>query len=114
VQDGQAIRRAASGADGGSLVCGVLNAEGPWARARKREAGLWGEARFFRAPELRALLAPLGRIHLEYCVHVPPGLGWLPAPALSLADWLLRRLLPAKGALIGVEVVLEGTCSPRT
>ena len=94
---------------GGRLVCGVLNADGPWARARKREAGLWGQARFYRALELRSLLAPLGPTRLEYCVHVPPGLGWLPAPALSLADWLFRSLLPASGALIGVEVILEGT-----
>src|SRR6266545_1565293 len=36
----------------GRLFFGVLNANGPWARARKRQGGLWSEARFFRAAEL--------------------------------------------------------------
>jgi ubiquinone/menaquinone biosynthesis C-methylase UbiE len=90
----------------GRLVFGVLNADGPWARVRKREGGLWAEARFFRAAELEALLSPMGAVHVDYCVHIPPQLGWLPTPFLSLADWLFRRLHPARGAVIGAQVTL--------
>jgi SAM-dependent methyltransferase len=89
---------------GGRLVFGVLNADGPWARARKREGGLWAEARFYRSAELEALLLPLGAAQIDYCVHAPPRLGWLPAPLMSLADGLIRRLFPASGALIGARV----------
>jgi ubiquinone/menaquinone biosynthesis C-methylase UbiE len=90
---------------GGCLVFGVLNAEGPWARARKREGGLWDEARFYRAGELEALLSPLGAAQIDYCLHVPPQLGWLPGPLMSALDRLLRHSFPASGALIGARVV---------
>ncbi len=90
----------------GRLVFGVLNTDGPWARARRREGGLWAETRFFGATELGALLRPLGSLLMDYCVHVPPQLGWLPAPVLNLADSIFRRLFPASGALIGVQVAL--------
>ena len=91
---------------GGHLVCGVLNEDGPWARARRREGGLWNEARFFRAAELAALLSPLGAVRVSFCVHVPPQFSRLPGPCLSLMDGLLRRLFPASGALIGAHVTL--------
>jgi ubiquinone/menaquinone biosynthesis C-methylase UbiE len=90
---------------GGRLVFGVLNAEGPWARARKREGGLWDEAHFYRTAELESLLSSLGAAQIDYCVHVPPQLGWLPAPLMSALDRLLRRLFPASGALIGARVM---------
>ncbi len=91
----------------GRLVFGVLNAHGPWARMRKHEGGLWSEARFFCAAELEALLSPLGLVQVDYCVHVPPRLRWLPDPLLIWADRLLRHLLPASAALIGVCVTLR-------
>jgi len=90
----------------GKLVIGVLNAEGPWAQARRREGGLWRDARFFSGAELKAELSHLGAIRVEYCVHVPPNASSWPRPLMRLADWLLRRLLPAKGALIGIQVRL--------
>jgi ubiquinone/menaquinone biosynthesis C-methylase UbiE len=93
----------------GRLVFGILNAEGPWARARKREGGLWAVARFFTASELETLLSPLGALQIEYCVHVPPQLGWLPLPIMSLVNSILRRLFPASGALIGAGVTLRRT-----
>jgi ubiquinone/menaquinone biosynthesis C-methylase UbiE len=89
---------------GGRMVFGVLNADGPWARARRREGGLWTEARFYRTAELEALVSPIGAVQIDYCVHVPPQFGWLPAPLMQLLDWLLRRIFPASGALIGVRV----------
>jgi ubiquinone/menaquinone biosynthesis C-methylase UbiE len=89
----------------GRLVFGILSAEGPWARARKRAGGLWAGARFFNASELEAMLSPLGAVQIEYCVHVPPRLGWLPAPLMSLVDGAFRRLFPASGALIAARVI---------
>jgi ubiquinone/menaquinone biosynthesis C-methylase UbiE len=89
---------------GGRLVFGVLNAEGSWARARKREGGLWAEARFFHTRELEALLSQLGAVEVGYCVHLPPQLARLPAPLMGVADKLLRRLFPAHGALIVARV----------
>lgn len=110
VQDVDAVIKEAARVvrPGGRLVLAVLNAGGPWARARKREGGLWGQARFFRAADLEALLSPIGAIRLEYCVHVPPWAGRLPGPLLPFADWLLGRLFPGSGALIGVQVTLTG------
>jgi ubiquinone/menaquinone biosynthesis C-methylase UbiE len=90
---------------GGRLVFGVLNAEGPWGRARKREGGLWDEARFYQAAELESLLSPLGTVQIACGVHVPPQLGWLPLPLISSLDRLLRLLFPTSGALIGARVV---------
>jgi ubiquinone/menaquinone biosynthesis C-methylase UbiE len=92
---------------GGRVVVAVLNARGPWARARLRQGGLWAAARFFTAAELRALLLPFGRVTVEHCVHVPPEAGGLPAPVLALTNQILRRLRPASGALIAAQVVLE-------
>jgi len=89
---------------GGRLVFGVLNADGPWARARKREGGLWDEAHFYRTTELVSLLSSLGAVQVDYSVHVPPWLGWLPVPLMSALDRLLRRSFPASGALIGARV----------
>ena len=89
---------------GGRMVFGVLNADGPWARARRREGGLWDAARFYRRAELEALLRPLGALTFDYRVHVPPGLGRLPRALLAPADGLLRLLRPGSGALIGVRV----------
>jgi SAM-dependent methyltransferase len=92
---------------GGRLAFGVLNAAGPWAAARRREGGFWSEARFFAARELRALLSPLGPVQIESCVHVPPRFLSLPATTLRPLDAVLRRLLPASGALIGARVTLR-------
>jgi ubiquinone/menaquinone biosynthesis C-methylase UbiE len=92
---------------GGRLVFGVLNADGPWARARRREGGLWAEARLFSTAELRALLSPFGTVRIDYCVHVPPRLGRMPALLLRLVDRLLGCLAPASGALIGAHVGLR-------
>ena len=88
----------------GRLVFGVPNAKGPWARARRREGGLWNEARFFGASELEAMLSAYGAVQVESCVHVPPQLGWLPVPVLSVIDLLMRRLSPGSGALVGARV----------
>lgn len=93
---------------GGRMVFGVLSAEGPWARARRREGGLWREARFFRPAELETLLRPYGDVQIAYCVHAPPQLGWLPSPFLRLVDYVLRRLFPARGALIAALVSRAG------
>jgi ubiquinone/menaquinone biosynthesis C-methylase UbiE len=90
---------------GGHLVFGVLNAEGPWARSRKREGGLWDEAHFYRARELESLLTPLGAVTTDFCVHIPPQLGWLPSSVMSAVDRLSRSLFPASAALIGARVV---------
>lgn len=92
----------------GRMFCGVLNAEGPWAHARRREGGLWREARFFRPAELEALLRPFGDVRIAYCVHAPPQLGWLPGPLLRLADRVLQSLFPARGALIAALVSKAG------
>jgi hypothetical protein len=73
-------------------------------RSRKREGGLWDEAHSYRASELEALLAPQGSVEIDYCVHVPPQLGWLPAPLMNVLDRVLRGLFPASGALIGARV----------
>ena len=108
VQDAHAAIREATRVvqPDGRLVLGVLNADGAWARARWREGGLWRAAHFFRAEELEALLSPFGPIRLSYCVHVPPSAGWMPGPLMTLVDWLMRRLFPASGAIIGVQVKL--------
>jgi ubiquinone/menaquinone biosynthesis C-methylase UbiE len=92
---------------GGRLVFGVLNVRGPWARARRRQGGLWAAARFFTAVELGELLAPYGRVQLVYGVHVPPWAGSLPAPVIEVTDQVLRRLMPASGALIAAQLVRE-------
>jgi ubiquinone/menaquinone biosynthesis C-methylase UbiE len=89
---------------GGRLVFGVLNADGPWVRARRREGGLWTEARFYRPAELEALLSTLVPVQIDYCVHIPPQVYWLPAPLLNILDRLLHRISPASGALIGARV----------
>jgi len=88
----------------GRLVIGVLNANGPWARARRREGGLWNEARFFGAAELETMLSALGAVQVESCVHIPPQLGWLPVPVLSVIDSLMRCVFPGSGALLGARV----------
>lgn len=88
----------------GRLVFGVLNAAGPWARARRRQGGLWAEARFFGAKELISRLSALGSVEMDYCLHVPPWLGWLPSPLMNLADAALRRAFPTTGALIAARV----------
>jgi SAM-dependent methyltransferase len=90
---------------GARLVFGVLNAEGPWARARRREGGFWSQARFFTGAELKALLSPLGTVRLEYCVHVPPGAGRLPRSLLAPVDSLVGLISPASAALIGARVI---------
>jgi hypothetical protein len=69
-----------------------------------REGGLWAEARFYGPAELEALLSRVGAVRIDYCVHVPPQLGWLPGPLMDVLDWLLRRVSPANGALIGARV----------
>jgi len=92
---------------GGRLVFGVLNAAGPWARSRKREGGLWDEAHFFRTAELESLLSPLGTVQIDYRLHIPPQLGWLPAPLMSALDRLIHRFFPTSGALIGAHVMKE-------
>ncbi len=91
---------------GGRLVFGVLNAEGPWARARKREGGFWNEAHFYSSRELSALLSPLGPVGLDSCVHLPPGLSRMPVALMRPTDSVLRRLTPRSAALIGACVEL--------
>lgn len=90
----------------GRLVLGVLNARGAWARARRREGGLWREARFFDAAGLASLLSSFGAVRLAYGFHLPPSATGLPAALMPAADWLLRRCFPASGALIFLEVKL--------
>jgi SAM-dependent methyltransferase len=89
---------------GGRLVFGVLNADGAWAAERKRRGGIWAEARFFREVEIRALLAPVGELRLEYCVHIAPSGRKLPRRVLSLADSVRARVSPRSGALMGIQV----------
>jgi SAM-dependent methyltransferase len=104
----EAIREAARVCkDGGRLVFVVLNVRGPWYRQRQREGGLWHETRFYGAEELRGLVSPLGAVEVDFCVHAPPWLGWLPAGLLSMADSLCRQLFRKQGALIGVRVDLR-------
>ena len=90
----------------GRLVLVVLNARGPWYRQRRAEGGLWSETRFFHADELRSLLGPFGALDFDYCAHLPPAFGWLPAWAMAFTDTLFRRIRKADGALIGVRVNL--------
>ena len=108
VQDDQAavLEAARVVRPGGRLVFGVLNSDGPWAQARRREGGLWAETRFYSRSELESLLSPFGGLTIDYCVHVPPRLGGLPAPVLGAANALLRRVRPDGGALIGARVDL--------
>ncbi|MGE0652967.1 MAG: class I SAM-dependent methyltransferase [Alphaproteobacteria bacterium] len=108
VQDDQAavLEAARVVRPGGRLVFGVLNAEGPWAETRRREGGLWAETRFYGRTELVSLLTPLGKLTIDYCVHVPPRIGALPVPLLSAANAFLRQVRPDFGALIGVRVDL--------
>ena len=109
VQDaGIALREAARVVrPGGRLVFGVLNAEGPWARARGEEGGFWNEARFYRSKELSAVLSPFGDVHLDSCVHLPPQLEHLPSILMQPIDSALRRLMPRAAALIGARVMLR-------
>ena len=90
---------------GGRMVFGVLNAEGPWARQRRKEGGLWNRAHFFRASELSGLFSRLGRVRLDYCVHIPPQAGRLPAHLFGPANELFRQLLPTSSALIGAQII---------
>jgi SAM-dependent methyltransferase len=92
---------------GGRLVIGVLNAGGSWAKARRQEGGLWQEARFFRSPEIETLLSPYGAVRIEYAVHAPPDADNWPRPLLKLIDWIIKRLSPGRGAVIGVQVILR-------
>jgi SAM-dependent methyltransferase len=94
---------------GGRLVFGVLNADSAWAAERKRRGGIWGHARFFREVEIRALLAPIGELRLEYCVHIGPSGGKLPRPLLALADSALARFSPRSGALMGIQITKRRT-----
>jgi len=92
---------------GGRLVVGALNAAGPWAEARRREGGLWLQARFFSAAELRALLAPFGPVTIDYCVHAPPGAGAWPEPLVRVADRVRRLARRDAGAMIGARVLIR-------
>jgi SAM-dependent methyltransferase len=92
---------------GGRLVFGVLNADSPWARLRRKQGGIWSQARFYRAAELHDLLAPLGTVSLERCVYFPPSAQSLPVLLLTLLDAILGRLLPTSSALIGARVDLK-------
>jgi ubiquinone/menaquinone biosynthesis C-methylase UbiE len=84
---------------GGRLVFGVLNDRGPWAAERRRLGGFWGEARFYDAQRLTALLAPFGTVRTRYCLYLPPSAERWP-PSVFAATDALYRLVRLKGAAL--------------
>ena len=87
---------------GGRLVVAVLNANSPWAAARRKEAlemeTPFRHARFFAPEDLVALLAPLGDLRWNASVFVgPAGQGLRLA---GLLEGLGQALFRGRGALL--------------
>jgi len=89
-------------APGGRMVVAVLNARGPWAAARRREAeeegGTFAAARFLRPDEFAAMLRRHGPTRWSSSVFVPPsGRGLWCAGLLEVLGQALAR---GRGALL--------------
>jgi len=87
---------------GGRLVVATLNADGPWARARRREAtrpgSPYAQARFLSARQFAALLGGLGTVTWSSAVHIGPH-----GSSLRHADAIERlgqALCRGRGALL--------------
>jgi len=87
---------------GGRLVVATLNADGPWARARRREVTRTGspyaQARFLSARQFAALLGGLGTVTWSSAVHIGPHAGG--ARHADAVERLGQALCRGRGALL--------------
>lgn len=92
---------------GGKLTVGVLNAESPWADARREQASceepVYGNAHFFSSSELRSLFhrtGTFGALTMESCLYTLPTDAVLQNPTASRQEILGRLFRPLTGAFL--------------
>ncbi|MCX6085530.1 MAG: methyltransferase domain-containing protein [Caldiserica bacterium] len=92
---------------GGKLVVGVLNADSPWADARrehaKREESIYGAAHFLSSSDLRMLFhrtGTFGALTMESCLYTLPDEDESNDSAAARQEFFGRMFKPLTGAFL--------------